>query len=207
MKKQYLTWKWSWSSLSLRICHQRLRKRGLHALNKGQIQILCGIRRRRDFGACQGRSRGCSLNDTRIITYYKRKGLFKIGGKNRSDIILAIFFFYSSILFKSKVFLLYEISSEKCFKICHFFWNTKTHVCFFSFSQRPVYYKSEYNKPVYSNIWICPIFLRHFFLPAGVFVSKSSSEASSSSSTMVHLRLNEAAASDGEKRLSTIGKK
>ena len=90
-------------------------------MNKGQIQILCGIRRRRDFGACQGRSRGCSLNDTRIITYYKRKGLFKIGGKNRSDIILAIFFFYSSILFKSKVFLLYEISSEKCFKICHFF--------------------------------------------------------------------------------------
>ena len=73
-------------------------------MNKGQIQILCGIRRRRDFGACQGRSRGCSLNDTRIITYYKRKGLFKIGGKNRSDIILAIFFFYSSILFKSKVF-------------------------------------------------------------------------------------------------------
>ena len=51
------------------------------------------------------------------------------------------------------------------------------------------------------------LFKAHFFLPAGVFVSKSSSEASSSSSTMVHLRLNEAAASDGEKRLSTIGKK
>ena len=92
LKKQYLTWKWSWSSLSLRICHQRLRKRGLHALNKGQIQILCGIRRRRDFGACQGRSRGGSLNDTRIITYYKRKDFIKMGSKNRSDIILAIFF-------------------------------------------------------------------------------------------------------------------
>ena len=38
-------------------------------------------------------------------------------------------------------------------------------------------------------------------------MSKSSSEASSSSSTMVHLRRNEAAASDGENRLSTIGKK
>ena len=50
-------------------------------------------------------------------------------------------------------------------------------------------------------------FFKAHFLPVGVFVSKSSSEASSSSSTMVHLRRNEAAASDGENRLSTVRKK
>ena len=102
----------------------------------------------------------------------REKDYFRLGIKIDPILYWLYFSFTRQYCSKVRFFCSMKYLQRNASKFAIFFWNTKTHVCFFSFSQRPVYYKSEYNKPVYSNIWICPIFLRHIFFTCRSFCVK-----------------------------------